>query len=90
MARMTAKERELLDALAKRAKDEESEDSEHEITVTLDNGHKITYRGAKARAYERKHGLADDDGDEEATEEEATEEEADKKPVGGGYFKTRK
>lgn len=58
---MTPEERAQLDALTKRAADEDSEDDELEISVKTESGHHVILKGARARAFLRKHGLDDDD-----------------------------
>lgn len=81
----------MLADLSKRAQDEDEKDSDLELWVETQGGHKVKLTGAKASAFARKHGL-DLDEDDDQEDDDAGEEELEKdtKPKKESYFGKRK
>lgn len=83
-ARMSAAERAQLADLAKRAKDEDDQDSGLEVWAEKD-GHRIKLTGADARRYRAKFGLDDDEEEDGELEGEPAGEPKGKT----GYLKRK-
>jgi hypothetical protein len=81
MARLTADERASLEALSKRAQEEDAEDSALEVWVRNDKGHEVKLTGSRARKFMSQFGI---DDDEPAADADADADGADQDAQPGG------
>ena len=86
MPRMTDEERAQLDALSKKAKEEEEAETSFKVRARNAKGIEVEYTGTAAKEFLRKHGFEEDE-EEAGDEEEEQDEEPENK---GGYFRGRK